>query len=782
MSTRRRAAAFPRGPRALLGSALCAATTAASLLALAQLVEPGRWSVVAPLAVIGLAAVVAGTRATTRSLWAPSLVGLVVAVLGLSVRYGAVPGRVQVLPDIPAIRRAWALGAAGMVQVRDSTVPMPGTRAAELLVVAGALAVFLAVDALALGVGMPALAALPLAAMWMPAVFLGYPASGSALFWTGSGYLLLLALGTAPPGATSDRTRRSAIVVASTVAAVVAALVLGPVVVAFPAWAAISLPTFGSGPLGPLHLSDDLDLRESLGARSGQVVLRYTVSPVDPAPTAVGTDAGTAATPAPTASASAPAVASSPPSARSVGVLRSMTLSSFDGREWHRTESDRLVGFGADTLLGSALPGTTTGGDPTLLDVSLVVGGMRETRLPIATFPRTLQIDGPWQYDANRDEVVGSKPTTDGLTYSMRVQVPKLTAHDLANASVGNPPGDDDYLAVPDSGHAADVRTLAAQITADATSPYEQAMKLQAFFRSTANFEYDTRVAPARSNDAVWDFIQSRHGYCVHFATAMAVMARTLGIPSRVAVGFLPGDLAQDGSGVYVVTGHQAHAWPELYFQGFGWVRFEPTPAVQSGAPPLWSDPTQGGSSGAGASLDDLIHGGSRGTPGATATPTQAPGGGGRGDDAGGWAAVAGGTLAALLLLGGAAFSVVTRSRRASTLTSEDAWRRLRRALARREVTWSDATTPRQAVLAVRDHLVERTGGDLEPDARAALVNLASAVERGRYAPRPVAPPSAQLHTWIDEVLAGLEARLAPARVSGRPGPAVGPTAPRAGT
>ena len=459
-----------------------------------------------------------------------------------------------------------------------------------------------------------------------------------------------------------------------------------------------------------------------------------------------------------------------------------MTLSSFDGRQWHRTESDRLVDFGNETLLGSAQPGTATGGAPTLLDVSLVVGAMRETRLPIATFPRTLTIDGPWKYDENRDEVVGSRPTTDGMTYSMQVQVPNLSAAELANATVGHPPGGDDYLAVPTSGHATDVRALAAQITADATSPYEQAMMLQAFFRSTVNFEYDTRVAPARTDDAVWDFIQSRRGYCVQFASAMAVMARTLGIPSRVAVGFLPGDPAKDDSGAYVVTGHQAHAWPELYFQGFGWVRFEPTPAVQSGAPPAWSDPTQGGSSAAGPSLDDLIHGGTGATSGTTATPTHAPGTAGRGGQTTSWAAVAAGGLGAMLLLGGGAWFAVTRSRRARTLTSEDAWRRLRHALARREVSWSDATTPRQAVLAVRDHLVERTGGDLEPDAREALVHLASAVERGRYAPRPVAPPSAQLHTWIDEVVVGLEARLAAGRVNDRSGRAAGPTAPRAGT
>ena len=119
-------------------------------------------------------------------------------------------------------------------------------------------------------------------------------------------------------------------------------------------------------------------------------------------------------------------------------------------------------------------------------------------------------------------------------------------------------------------------------------------MALQTFFHATSNFTYDTHVAPARSDDAVWDFIQSTHGYCVQFATSMTIMARTLGIPARVAVGFLPGEAGDDGR--YVITGRESHAWPELYFQDYGWVRFEPTPAIQTGALPVWSDPFAGAS------------------------------------------------------------------------------------------------------------------------------------------------------------------------------------------
>jgi hypothetical protein len=75
----------------------------------------------------------------------------------------------------------------------------------------------------------------------------------------------------------------------------------------------------------------------------------------------------------------------------------------------------------------------------------------------------------------------------------------------------------------------------------------------------------------------------SRSGYCEQFAGAYAALARSLGLPARVAVGFTPGEEDPDAPGTYVVTGRNAHAWPEVYFSGVGWVPFEPTPG--RGAP-----------------------------------------------------------------------------------------------------------------------------------------------------------------------------------------------------
>src|SRR5690606_31594525 len=121
-----------------------------------------------------------------------------------------------------------------------------------------------------------------------------------------------------------------------------------------------------------------------------------------------------------------------------------------------------------------------------------------------------------------------------------------------------------------------------------------QALALQTYFRDISNFRYDTRVPEARTEDAVWDFLTQRTGYCVQFATAMTIMARTLGVPARIGVGFLPGRADTSVVGRYVVSGRQAHAWPELYFADAGWVRFEPTPATQTGAPPVYADPYGG--------------------------------------------------------------------------------------------------------------------------------------------------------------------------------------------
>jgi transglutaminase-like putative cysteine protease len=154
---------------------------------------------------------------------------------------------------------------------------------------------------------------------------------------------------------------------------------------------------------------------------------------------------------------------------------------------------------------------------------------------------------------------------------------PRFDPAVLAAASATDA-GDPIFLQVPEDLPDV-VAATAAQVTAGSASAYESAMLLQEWFRT--EFEYSLEVQSGHGNNAIENFLRDRIGYCEQFAGTYAAMMRTLGIPARVAVGFTSGTQAEPG--VYSVIGKNAHAWPEVWFDGVGWVAFEPTPG--RGAP-----------------------------------------------------------------------------------------------------------------------------------------------------------------------------------------------------
>jgi hypothetical protein len=119
------------------------------------------------------------------------------------------------------------------------------------------------------------------------------------------------------------------------------------------------------------------------------------------------------------------------------------------------------------------------------------------------------------------------------------------------------------------------VRTLTHEVVREATTPYDQAVAIQEYLR---RITYDQYInAPPAGRDVVdWFLFENRRGYCDYYASAMAVMCRILGIPARISQGYTPGEY-DSTSHSYVVRQLDAHAWPELYFPGYGWVDFEPT-------------------------------------------------------------------------------------------------------------------------------------------------------------------------------------------------------------
>jgi transglutaminase-like putative cysteine protease len=164
---------------------------------------------------------------------------------------------------------------------------------------------------------------------------------------------------------------------------------------------------------------------------------------------------------------------------------------------------------------------------------------------------------------------------TRGLSYQVKSLQVRPTAEQLGNAADPAPALAREYTKVP-AALPADVAWTALEVTAGAGNHYEQAVKLQDWFAFDGGFQYDTQVETGSGRQAISRFLQEKRGSCVHFSFAMAAMARTLGIPARVAVGFAPG--APQADGTVTVGLKDAHAWPELYFEGVGWTRFEPTP------------------------------------------------------------------------------------------------------------------------------------------------------------------------------------------------------------
>jgi transglutaminase-like putative cysteine protease len=362
---------------------------------------------------------------------------------------------------------------------------------------------------------------------------------------------------------------------------------------------------------------------------------------------------------------------------------------------------------------------------------------LRISWVPTPYPTRSLSINGRWRYDPNLLDVQSANGrTVAGLHYKTTSYELNPTEDQLRNAVETGAP-DQHTLEVPQSTPAR-IRSLARTLTAKAQgNHYLQAAALQQWFRDTGGFVYDTGNDSRSGMRAIEEFLfESKRGYCEQFATAMALMARTLGIPARIGMGFLPG--RPDGD-KYVVRMHDMHAWPELYFEGIGWVRFEPTPAQQTGQAPGWTLPTNTSPTNAPTTAPT-------GVPGTDTTGSASPrlpneanlpdeGGAAVGSAGGWWSGTGvrwGAGLLGLIALGMVPWliRILIRRRRFARAPGqasvEGLWAEIRDTARDIGLDWSDSATPRQAGA----WLVGKLPADVRPQA----IRLARAVEFGRYA------------------------------------------------
>ncbi len=180
-------------------------------------------------------------------------------------------------------------------------------------------------------------------------------------------------------------------------------------------------------------------------------------------------------------------------------------------------------------------------------------------------------------------------PLSNGESYQVVSSISEATVDQLRTAGTQYPaPLRERYLQLPGT-LPARVRELARRIVADAkaNNPYDQASALELWLRT--NIKYNDQISgPAPGQDGVdYALFEKKEGYCDYYASAFAVMARSLGIPARVVTGYAQGDFESKRS-VYQVRQYNAHTWPEIYFPNYGWIQFEPTasqPAIDRPQP-----------------------------------------------------------------------------------------------------------------------------------------------------------------------------------------------------
>lgn len=255
---------------------------------------------------------------------------------------------------------------------------------------------------------------------------------------------------------------------------------------------------------------------------------------------------------------------------------RLTSLDTFDGTIWSSNDTYRTTrgNIGTDEPLRPDVPFVASAQE-------FSVRRLASTWAPAAFRPTKVLGLRDVSYNRDSASIITPSETTDGLVYTVQSNVPELTPDLLAAAPAQAPPAlAERYLALPDVSDS--IRREARRIVreAGAGTPYEQARALQDHFQR--NFRYDLNARQGHDEQALENFLlRNQRGYCEQFAGSYAVLARTLGLPTRVAVGFTPGELQSDG--LYHVRDEHAHAWPEVYLHGYGWVAFEPTPG--RGAP-----------------------------------------------------------------------------------------------------------------------------------------------------------------------------------------------------
>jgi protein-glutamine gamma-glutamyltransferase len=278
---------------------------------------------------------------------------------------------------------------------------------------------------------------------------------------------------------------------------------------------------------------------------------------------------------------------------------RGVSLANFDGKNWSNPHTPSALqrqadgGFTIPLFSQEAVP-------PALMQTRAAPAKLHQPNLihyrvlmePIGTnvfflAPWARRVSGA--YRALQVDAGGAVSDVDSQRsvgiYEADSDISTPSPEQLRGAGDSLPKFDSSYLASPPELDAR-VPQLAAQVTGSASNNYDKAVALERYLRS--HYGYTLQLPRSPVADPLANFLfERKQGHCEYFASSMAVMLRTLRIPSRVVNGFRS-DEFNDLTSNYVVRARNAHSWVEAYFPGYGWVTFDPTPGGAVGSPQGW--------------------------------------------------------------------------------------------------------------------------------------------------------------------------------------------------
>jgi hypothetical protein len=287
---------------------------------------------------------------------------------------------------------------------------------------------------------------------------------------------------------------------------------------------------------------------------------------------------------------------------------RATTLSDYTGEGWQESLD---LGPAAETsqIDVTGLPEDAYNEDD-WVEQEVTVEALRDVHLVASAQPVRWEPPGDTQVQHQEGEIVVlPRALHRGQRYTVWSYVPRVTPRELSRAGTNYPEPVERYLQVVQGGAQVtpfgtsdrDERMrfffdttygddflmqanrplydAAVRVAGEAETPYAAAVVLEAWFRRYGEFRYDEQPPQPLGNEPpLVDFVtRTKQGYCQHYAGAMALMLRYLGIPARVAAGFTSGSY-NDDENEWTVTDHDAHDWVEVYFPGYGWMPFDPTP------------------------------------------------------------------------------------------------------------------------------------------------------------------------------------------------------------